>query len=217
MGTHDDWHAPQLMARPALHDADGILDAARDLVLLDGARAATIDRLVAASGVPKGSIYHRFATLDDVLAGAWLRAARRSQERFLQALESDVGPRAAVAAGLAIHDFAASDAADARLLAAVRRADLASAPTSPEVTGDLRTVNDRLAAPLLALTRQLCGRATRSAVEWTMCAVIDLPHGAVRRHLVDGTPLPLSLRPQLEAAIRGAIARPDTTTKEPAT
>jgi AcrR family transcriptional regulator len=61
------------MARPELHRADRILDSARELVLEGGARAATIDGIVSASGAPKGSIYHRFATLNELLASMWLR------------------------------------------------------------------------------------------------------------------------------------------------
>ena len=84
-----------------------ILDASRDLVLRDGARGVTVDRIVAASGAPKGSVYHRFSTVDDLLAAMWLRAVRRSQDRFLQPLTASGDPiEAAIAAGLAIHDFA---------------------------------------------------------------------------------------------------------------
>jgi hypothetical protein len=45
-----------------------------------------------------------------------------------------------------------------------------------------------------------------------MCAVIDLPQGAIRRHLTAGAQLRRSLRPQLEAAVRAALeptASPD--------
>ena len=63
-----------------------MLDAARDLVLQSGTRAATIDRVVAASGAPKGSVYHRFATIDDLLIATWLRAVRRTQDAFLEAI-----------------------------------------------------------------------------------------------------------------------------------
>ena len=87
------------MARPQRHSTDAILDAARELVLDGGARAATMDGVVAASGAPKGSIYHRFSTLEDLLAAMWLRAVRRSQAAFLAALDDPDPFEAAVAAG----------------------------------------------------------------------------------------------------------------------
>jgi hypothetical protein len=46
--------------RPTRHPTDTLLDVARDLVVRDGARAVTVDRIIDSSGAPKGSIYHRF-------------------------------------------------------------------------------------------------------------------------------------------------------------
>src|SRR5215211_3045694 len=132
------------MPRPQLHSVDRILDSARELVLEGGARATTVDGLVARSGAPKGSIYHRFGTLNDLLAAMWLRAVRRSQDTFLAALGGDDPVESAVAAALAIHDFALTDPADARLLASLRREDLLGSITDPELTKSLHDVNTRL-------------------------------------------------------------------------
>jgi hypothetical protein len=38
--------------------------------------------------------------------------------------------------------------------------------------------------------------------------VVDLPQGAVRRHLVNGVAVPGNVRSQLAAAIRAALADP---------
>lgn len=193
--------------RPELHPVDGILDAARDLVLQGGARAATVDGIVAASGAPKGSIYHRFSTVEDLLAAVWLRAVRRSQAGFLEALGAGGDPvEAAVAAGLAVCDFARSEPADARLLAAVRREDLVASVADPTLADALRAVNRPLEVGLATMARRLYGRASGGVVQRVACAVVDLPHGAIRRHLVAGTPVPGSVRPQLAAAIRAALA-----------
>jgi AcrR family transcriptional regulator len=192
--------------RPERHSVDMILDVSRDLVLRDGARSVTIDRIVATSGAPKGSLYYRFSTVDDLLATMWLRAVRRSQDRFLQQLTArGDAVEAAVAAGLAIHDFAHEAPADARLLAALRREDLVGEVTDPALVVALQEVNDRLFKALTALARRLYGRATRDAVERTTCAVVDLPMGAIRRHLVGGVAVPGNVRSQLTAAVRAAL------------
>lgn len=183
-----------------------ILDVSRDLVLREGARGVTVDRIVATSGAPKGSVYHRFSTVDNLLATMWLRAVRRSQDGFLQELTASGDPvEAAVAAGLAIHDFAWQEPADARLLAALRREDLVGEVTDPALAVALREVNDRLRAALTVLAQQLYGRATRDTVERTTCAAVDLPMGAIRRHLVGGAAVPGNVRSQLTAAIRAAL------------
>ena len=193
------------MPRPELHPTDSILDAARTLVLDGGARAATLDGIVAVSGAPKGSIYHRFATLNDLLAAMWIRMIRRAQEAFLTTMEGPDPLEAAVAAGMAIHDFAESNPADARLLVAFRREDLIGSVRDPELLETLDTLNEPLRDGLVDLARRLYGRASRRAVEQTTLAVVDLPMGAIRRHLAAGSPLPRTLRPQLEEAIRAAL------------
>jgi AcrR family transcriptional regulator len=193
--------------RPQLHSTDSILDAARELVLDSGARAATLDGIVAASGAPKGSIYHRWPTLNDLLAAMWIRAVRRSQEGFLTALGDPDPVEGAVAAALTVHDFAQAHPADARLLASLRRKDLIDSAGDPALKTSLEELNRPLEAAIRELARRLHGRATRTALEQTTFAVVDLPLGAVRRHLIAGTPLPSSLRAQLEAAVRAALGR----------
>jgi AcrR family transcriptional regulator len=92
----------------------------------------TVECIVAASVAPKKQLYHRFSAVDDLLAAMWLRAVRQSQDRFLQQLTaSGDAVEAAVAAGLALHDFATQEPADARLLAALRREDLAGEVSDP--------------------------------------------------------------------------------------
>lgn len=194
------------MGRPSLHSDEVILDAARGLVLDGGARNATLNAIAAASGAPKGSIYHRFNSLDDLLGEMWVRAVRRSQAKFIEALADPDPISAAVGAALTLHDFAREEPADAQLLAAVRREDLVAGVSSKRVREQLDGLNRPLQDAVADLARRLFGRASRSAVERTACAVIDIPLGATRRHLITGTPLPPTLRPQLEAAVRAALA-----------
>lgn len=148
--------------------------------------------------------------MSDLLAAMWLRGVRRSQARFLEPLTAGGDPmEAAVSAGLAICDFARDEPADARLLAALRREDLVGEVTDPDLVSALQQVNRELYEAVKALARRLYGRATRDAMERTTCAVIDLPQGAIRRHLVQGVPVPRSVRPQLAAAIRAALLDPE--------
>jgi AcrR family transcriptional regulator len=192
------------VARPQLHSENAILDAARTLVLDGGARAATLNAIVEASGAPKGSIYHRFPSLNDLLAKLWIRAVRRSQGEFVEALGDPDAANAAVAAALSLYDFAEREPADARLLASLRREDLVES-ASPGLQSELATLNRPLEVALTQLARRLYGKATAATVERTVTAVVDLPMGAIRRHLVAGTQFPSTLRGQLEAAVRGAL------------
>jgi AcrR family transcriptional regulator len=199
------------MGRPQLHSEDAILDAARTLVLEVGARSATVTAVAETSGVPKGSIYHRFASLDDLLAEMWIRAVRHSQGAFLEALHAPDAMTAAIEGALALFDFAEGERADARLLAALRREDLIERVDSRRLRRELENLNRPLAAGIGELARRLFGRANPGNVEKTILAVVDLPMGALRRHLIGGSPLPKSLRPQLEAAVRAALLQAGAT------
>jgi AcrR family transcriptional regulator len=196
------------VGRAERHPAGSILDAARELVLGEGVRAATVDRIVVASGAPKGSIYHRFGTLDDLLATMWLRAVRDSQARFLAALEGDDAATDAVAAALTLVDFAREQPDDAALLVVLRREDVARHVRSEDLRRELGTLNAPLERGVEDLAVRLHGRATRAAVEQTVLAVVDLPLGAIRRHLLARRPPPPELRDPLARAVRAALHLP---------
>jgi AcrR family transcriptional regulator len=193
------------MGRSALHSEEKILDAARSLVLDGGARSATLNAIAEASGAPKGSIYHRYASLNDLLAEMWVRAVRRSQGQFIEALRQPEAMPAAIAAALSLYDFAEREPADARLLASLRREDLIESVTTPRLQGELAALNRPLETALGGLARRLFGRLTPANVERTVSAIVDLPIGATRRHLIAGSKLPPTLRGQLEAAVRAAL------------
>lgn len=193
------------MGRPPLHTEEAILDAARTLVLEGGARSATLNAIAQASGAPKGSVYHRFASLNELLAAMWARAVRRSQQAFIEALEEPDAMRAAVAAALSIYDFARREPADARLLASLRREDLIESVEAPRLQRELAELNRPLQDALAELARRLFGDVTRDELERTVCAVVDLPIGAIRRHLIAGGQLPETIPDQLAAAVRAAL------------
>ena len=200
------------MARRRLHEPHQILDAARALVLDDGAGAATVGAIATASGAPIGSVYHAFGSRDRLLAQLWMRAVRRSQARFLEALEKDSDPLdAAVAAALSLYDFARDEPGDARLLTSLRREDLTQMPLPPDVMAELEELNRPIERAIGALTRRLFGRTGRPWIEQTALAVFDLPNGALRRHLLSGARPPAALRAPLTRAVRAALEDERTT------
>jgi AcrR family transcriptional regulator len=192
------------MARPQLHPSETMLDAARELLLEQGAGSATIDAIADASGAPTGSIYHRFGSRDELLARLWLRAVYRSQASFLAALEKDDPRDAALAAAMSIIDFCEAEPGDARLLASFRREDLIRR-TGDELAIELEEVNKPVERAVVNLARRLYGRATRPALNRTLLAVFDLPFGATHRYLLMGIAIPRGLRADLEPAVVAVI------------
>jgi AcrR family transcriptional regulator len=193
------------MARLALHQPDEILDATRGLILHDGVRGATIDAIARRSGAPVGSLYHRFGSRDRLMAKLWVRAARRSQAIFVAAAQHPDAEQGAVNAALSIYEFVRRHPEDARLLVSFRREDLIRDARSPKLLRELKELNRPLQAALCALARRLFGKATAPAVEQTALAVIDIPMGALRRHLVAGSAIPPALPQLLETAVRAVL------------
>lgn len=196
------------MPRPQLHPTDTMLDAARDLLLAEGSGSATIEAISKASGAPTGSIYHRFGSRDELITRLWIRAVHRSQASWLVALERPDPKEAAVAAAMAFIHFCEQHPADARLLVSFRREDLIRITPKGALNDDLEALNRPIGRATVDLARRLYGRASRAAVERTLLAVLDIPYGAVRRHLIQGAELPAGLRDHVALAVTAIVDPP---------
>jgi AcrR family transcriptional regulator len=195
------------MTRLTLHRPDAILDATRRVVLEKGVRSATVDAIARRSGAPVGSLYHRFGSRDRLLAEMWVRAVRRSQAAFVTAVRHEDPEQAAVNAALSILEFVQCHRDDARLLVSFRRQDLIRAAPSPRLARELKQLNRPLEAAVAELAHRLFGRANAETIEQTVFAVIDIPMGAIRRHLMAGKVLPSVLPVLVEAAVRSSVRR----------
>jgi AcrR family transcriptional regulator len=195
------------MGQPKIHASDVVLDTAMDLVLEGGASAATMPAIALATGTPIGALHHQFGAREDLLARLWMRAAQRSQAAVLEAVKVPADPlEAAVAAGISVFDFVLAYPDDARLLVCLRREDLFGTPADPDLRQELEQFNAPVIAALADLAERITGTTGRAVINSLAMAIIDIPHGAVRRHLSeDHRPPPPRLRRALEIAIRGAL------------
>lgn len=186
---------------------DAILDAARDLVVEHGARASTVEAIATAAGVPVGSIYHRFESIDELLARVWLRAVRSSQRAAL-AVAPDAGEplRGAVAVALAMYDHCLTNPADTLLLDSLSRAEL-SARASPAYRDELEQVNAEIERRMAEFARSVYGRADARCRDLVVLALVDLPHGFAHREISSGRATP-ARRERLPAAVRAVLAAP---------
>lgn len=192
------------MAPPRKHETDRILDAARELVLRDGPRAASVAAIARESGAPAGTLYHRFASRDGLLAAAWLRALERFQRAAVAvAGSSESEPlEGAVAMGVSQVSFARERPEDARLLVSLRRDDLLDGDPGEDFRARLDAINSPLGEMMLGLTQALRGGSDARAQDWLRRAVVDLPNAAVRRHLREGIELPVWLEEDVSLAVR---------------
>jgi AcrR family transcriptional regulator len=194
------------MPRRELYSEDAIIDAARAVVLERGARGATIGAIADASGAPTGSIYHRFASVDELLARLWMRAMRRVQDAIIAAGAAGDPDRpvdAAVAAALAVYDFCLREREDALLRSSFRLDDFADADLPPDAREALDRLNSEIGPFMSAFADRIGGAMSLNLV---LLAIRDLPYGAALPHLRDRTTPPPARRQALERAVRAALS-----------
>lgn len=186
---------------------DAILDAARGVVVRRGARAATVEAIATAAGVPVGSIYHRFSSIDELLARVWLRAVRASQQAAVAVLGEDERPlEGAIAVALAMYDHCLANPADTLLLDAISRAELMDG-AAPGLREELERVNDEIEQRMADVARSLFGRGDARGRNLVVLALVDLPHGFAHREIASGRPAP-ARRERLPAAVRAVLDVP---------
>jgi AcrR family transcriptional regulator len=195
------------VGRRQLYPSDVILDGARAVVVEQGVRAATIGAIAQASRAPTGSIYHRFGSLQELLAQLWIRAVRHSQEASVLNVTETDPLEAVVAAALGTYDFCAREPDDARLLSLFRREDFLSSDLPAELHREIEAINDSAMAAAREVARLLFGRAGRSGVDLVLAAAVDLPYGLARPYLQAGRMPPAGRRERIPAAVRAMLAR----------
>jgi AcrR family transcriptional regulator len=184
---------------------DDFLDAVLRITGRDGAGAVTIAGVAAEVGAPVGSVYHRFASRDLLLARLWVRTIRRFQEPFVAALTDEDPIAGADRAVIAVLTWVRAHPDEAGVLLLYRRDDLISR-WPDELGPELAGLNDAAGDAIRDYARARYGRAGAARVERVTFALVDVPYAAVRRHLAAGRPLPASTDRHTLAAARAVLA-----------
>lgn len=177
------------MGRTPKYDDEAILDAALELAGEHGPRGATVVAIAKRLNAPSGSVYHRFASRDLILARLWIRTVRRFQQGFLTAMalsDPEEAARAAVAHTLT---WSAEHAREAKVLMLYRREDLIA--LWPDELGDeLVTLNDEIKRSITAFARKQFGVVDAETTGRSRLALIDQPYSAARQLIIAAAPPP---------------------------
>lgn len=177
------------MGRPAKYSSDDILDTAAELVAEGGPNMATVAAIAARLDAPSGSLYHRFASRDLLVAHLWIRLVKEAQTGFVEALGIEDLDEAAVQASLHIPRWSRQNLAKAQVLLLHRRSDLVE--RWPDELGDeLSVLNDDVAAAMTSYTRRHFGTTSQRARRSVSFALVDVPYAAVRSYLHAGVAPP---------------------------
>ena len=153
-----------------------------------GPQKLTIAKVAEKTGVPVGSIYHRYASRDEILAAVWLDLVEEFQDHFLAELEG----KDTIAAGLAGVHYACQwirrHPREARLLLLHRREDFASERWPHSYRRRAERLASRAGASVSAYAERLTGRSGGGAVRAVRFALVDLATAALRRDVEAGMP-----------------------------
>lgn len=196
------------MARAAKFRDDDILNAALELVSEDGAAAATAVGIANRLGAPSGSIYHRFASRDLILATLWVRTVRQFQRGFLAAFDHEDCTVAATKAVTHTLTWSAAHSREAKLLTWYRRDDLI-ALWPAELGADLAGLNDDVKRAIGAFTTKQFGATTSQNVTKSRFALVDIPYAAVRAYVIPSGQAPTWLVASALNASRAVLTGAD--------
>lgn len=158
----------------------------------------TLEGLIEETGISSGSLYHRFASREGLLAEAWLDALQRFQVAFQAALDGDVEE-----AILATPRFCRAEPDAASVLACCRKAEFVGPSTSDSIRGAIDELNSSGEAALRRFARRV-----KKPLLACRLALIAYPLAAVRLYLPDA-PAPASLDREILKVGRAALAEVD--------
>lgn len=190
------------MGRPAKFSSDALLDVAADLVAKGGPTALTAVAVAKVAGAPSGSVYHRFASRDQLAAALWMRTVERFDEEVVAAMAVPGDP-IEVAVGVAVRsiEWSADYPVDAFILTMFRRSDLTdddSAFVPSERAADLGRRQQQMLETLAARLNQ--------PADLVRLAVVGIPMAAIRGYVGARSPIPSWVIATVERAVRAALS-----------
>ncbi len=176
------------MGRPSQYGAAQILEGAKQVSAENGPQQLTIAKVARRAGVPVGSIYHRYASRDEILAAVWLDLVETFQAQFLAELDGEDVAGAGLAAVRYAWRWIRRHPCEARLLLLHRREDFASERWPARYRRRAEGLAQRAAASLSAYATRLTGHGGAAEVQRVRFALVDLPTAAFRRDVEAGLP-----------------------------
>jgi len=173
------------MPRPARFSRQDLLDAAVRVCVQNGPGALTIAAVATASGAPVGSIYHRFASREHLLAETWVATLAAFQPGFIAALGRDSDPPGLDAALFSVN-WARINPEAARLLVLYRRHDFVVTDLPDRLRNWAAQLASELGDAIARFASTAFGDEGLAAKQRATFLVLDLPNAAMRRYLGAG-------------------------------
>lgn len=183
------------MGRAAVYSDREIIAAATRLVAGGGPQAATMQAVAREVGAPTGSIYHRFASRDILMAQLWLELVADFQAGFLAALATGDG----LAAVLHTPRWVRANRVAARVLLFYRSDELIAGGWPESTAGRAKDLRRALEEGLRTFAERLGHAGDPAAMRYLRFGLMDAPYAAVRPYLAGAAELPAEVNRALEA------------------
>jgi AcrR family transcriptional regulator len=194
--------------RTAQFDERQILDAAERMIARDGPAAATIRAIAQALGAPTGSIYHRFASRDVLLAEVWLACAAAFQDGYYRRLRRAGDATAAGReAALYMAERVRERPREARVLLLHRREDFVERAWPAAMRRRAAVLGEQVRVELCRFAERLCGRRDAVTLRGLAYALLEAPLAAVKRHVEANEPPPPDVDQWILLTYDAVIAR----------
>lgn len=189
------------MGRKAHFQHEDFLGAAIKIIAKDGPGALTIVSLAKRINAPVGSIYHRYASRDALLAEVWLTIIESFQNDFLKLLSND-----GLQATLSCLEWVRRHPSEARIMLLYRMHDLTAGKWPQDLQKRARRLDKELHNAVNVFIKKEFGEVTPENTDRAIFAIYDAPIGIIRRYLRNNKIPPAStanlIRETYEAVIQ---------------
>jgi AcrR family transcriptional regulator len=148
-----------------------------------GPRAVTVAALAREVGAPTGSIYHRYRSREQLLAGLWMDVVESFQDGFVARLDQARDVDAAVSTARFMVAWVREHALEARLLLLHRRQDFVAGEWPADLAGRAAALEPQLGSALRAFADRAFGRSDADTMARLRYALLDAPFGAVKPYV----------------------------------
>lgn len=159
------------MGRRAKFQKSDFIDAALDLLAEQGIKGITIAAMARRINAPVGSVYHRFASREILLAELWVKLIASFQTGFIAELESGNGLNAA----LYTFKWVRKHPRKARVFMRYRREELISGNWPETIKARAEALTAEVNISIVAFTAQFFGKITRQNIDRVLYCLVQAP------------------------------------------
>lgn len=174
------------MGRKARFEVGDFIRAALELLSEKGLKGVTMAGIAERTGAPVGSVYHRFASREILLAELWVELIESFQAGFIEVLKQEDTQKAALYSLKWIRKHPNR----ARVFLLYRREQLVTGDWPERVRERVEWLMSDLDESLKVFTRKCLGKASRKNQARVAFCLIQVPTGAARDYLEAGKPIP---------------------------